>query len=130
MRRSLSAPVVGGPPEMPWNIAVVDTQGNPGEIQLIPARVEPAPVTVQVPIEWVNEAVRHMLAMENVIRRAASGIPSQIGYPAPTPAPAQRAAVQRTQAPGKAAPRRKSVRDPSQKKIAARTTAPLVTTQR
>ncbi|KAI8524686.1 hypothetical protein RHMOL_Rhmol13G0167500 [Rhododendron molle] len=48
-----------------------------------------------VPNEWVNEAIHHMLAMENVIRRAASGMPLELHYPAPNPPPAQRAVTQR-----------------------------------
>ena len=48
VRRGLSRPVRGGPPEMTWKVAVIDAQGNPGEIHLAPARMEPAPVTVQV----------------------------------------------------------------------------------
>ncbi|KAI8563759.1 hypothetical protein RHMOL_Rhmol03G0134000 [Rhododendron molle] len=68
-----SRPVVGGPPELLWKVDVVDSQGNPAEVQLVPARIEPAAVTVQVPAEWVNEAVRRMLALENVAQgRAAS----------------------------------------------------------
>ncbi|XP_058193894.1 uncharacterized protein LOC131310732 [Rhododendron vialii] len=68
VRRGPSGPVRGGPLELRWQIAVVDSQGNLAELHLIPARVEPAPVTVPVSNEWVNEAVRRMLALENVIR--------------------------------------------------------------
>ncbi|KAI8530069.1 hypothetical protein RHMOL_Rhmol11G0026400 [Rhododendron molle] len=93
VRQSLSGPVRGGPPKMLWKIAVLGTQGNPTEIHLVPARVPPTPLTVPVPNEWVNGAVRDMLAMENVIKRAASGIPLELHYPAPTPPPAQRAPV-------------------------------------
>ncbi|KAI8524807.1 hypothetical protein RHMOL_Rhmol13G0178500 [Rhododendron molle] len=85
VRRSLSGPMRGGSPEMSWKIPVVDTQGNPTEIHLVPARAEPPSVTVSVPNEWVNEAVRRMLAMENVIRRAASGMPLELCYPTPSP---------------------------------------------
>ncbi|KAI8572472.1 hypothetical protein RHMOL_Rhmol01G0201600 [Rhododendron molle] len=59
VRHSVSRPVVGGPQELLWKVDVVDSQGNPAE----------------VPVEWVNEAVRRMLALENVVRRAASGMP-------------------------------------------------------
>ncbi|KAI8572796.1 hypothetical protein RHMOL_Rhmol01G0228300 [Rhododendron molle] len=79
---------------MKWRIAVGDSQGNPAKVQLVPARVELAPVTVQVPNEWVNEAARRMLAMENVIRKVASGMSLELRYPAPT---AQPAASRRTQ---------------------------------
>ncbi|KAI8559737.1 hypothetical protein RHMOL_Rhmol04G0197600 [Rhododendron molle] len=78
-----SRPVVGGPPELLWKVDVVDHQGNLAEVELVPARIEPAAVTVQVPVEWVNEAVRRMLALENVVRRAAQGMPLQLCYPAP-----------------------------------------------
>ncbi|KAI8559981.1 hypothetical protein RHMOL_Rhmol04G0219300 [Rhododendron molle] len=81
VKQSLSGPVVGGQPEMKWRIAVVVSQGNPTE----------------VPIEWVNEAVRRMLAMENVIRRAVSGMPLELRYPAPRAQLAQVAASRRTQ---------------------------------
>ncbi|KAI8538495.1 hypothetical protein RHMOL_Rhmol09G0108300 [Rhododendron molle] len=116
----MSGSVVGGPPKLLWKIAMVDTQGNPAEVHLAPARVEPAPVTVPncmlVPNEWVNEAVRHMLAMENVIRRVASGMPLEFHYPAPTPPPIPLAVVQRSQAQGRAFLRRKRTRSPPQKK--------------
>ncbi|XP_058217371.1 uncharacterized protein LOC131328443 [Rhododendron vialii] len=128
VRRGLSGPVVGGPPKMSWKIVVVDTQGNPAEIRLVPARVELAPVTNPVPIEWVNEVIRRMLAMENVIRRAVSGMPLELHYPTPTPSPVQPAVVQRSQAQGKASPRRKSAKDPPQKKMTARTLTPPITT--
>ncbi|KAI8529956.1 hypothetical protein RHMOL_Rhmol11G0016300 [Rhododendron molle] len=91
---------------MSWKIPVVDTQGNPVEIHLVPARVKPPSVTVplnnielplHVPNEWVNEAIRRMVAMENVIRRAASGMPLELLHPAPSPPRAQRAATQRPQ---------------------------------
>ncbi|XP_058198397.1 uncharacterized protein LOC131313921 [Rhododendron vialii] len=111
----------GGPPELTWHIAVVDSQGNPAELHLAPARVEPAPVTMPVPNEWVNEAVRRMLALENVIRRAASGLPLDLRYPP--------SAAQRSQTQGRAAPRRKSAREPPQKKLATRTPAPPPTTR-
>ncbi|XP_058214321.1 uncharacterized protein LOC131325865 [Rhododendron vialii] len=83
VRRGPSGPVRGGPPELTWQIAVVGSQGNPAELHLAPARVEPAPVTVSVPNEWVNEAVRRMLALENMIRRAASDLPLDLRYPPP-----------------------------------------------
>ncbi|KAI8522295.1 hypothetical protein RHMOL_RhmolUnG0004900 [Rhododendron molle] len=84
----------------------------------------------QEPNEWVNEAVRRMLAIENVIRRATSGMPLELHYPAPTPPPAQRAAAQRREAQGRAASRSKRTWSPLQKKIAARTPTPPVTSQR
>ncbi|XP_058216522.1 uncharacterized protein LOC131327401 [Rhododendron vialii] len=88
VRRSLSGPVRGGPPELLWKIAVVDSQGNPAELHLAPARVEPTPITVPVPTEWANEAVRRMLALENIVRRTASGLPLDLCYLTPTPPPA------------------------------------------
>ncbi|KAI8559891.1 hypothetical protein RHMOL_Rhmol04G0211100 [Rhododendron molle] len=69
VRRRESRPVVGGPPELLW----------------------------KVPVEWVNEAVRRMLALENVVRRAAYGFPLELRYPAPTAQPAQTATPRRTQ---------------------------------
>ncbi|KAI8568369.1 hypothetical protein RHMOL_Rhmol02G0193100 [Rhododendron molle] len=73
VRRRESRPVVGGPPELVWKVDVVDHQGNTAEVELVPALREPAAVTVQVPAEWVNEAVRRMLALENLAQgRAAS----------------------------------------------------------
>ncbi|KAI8568400.1 hypothetical protein RHMOL_Rhmol02G0196100 [Rhododendron molle] len=92
----MNGTVRGGPPESLWKISVVDNQGNPAEAHLTPARVEPAPVTILVPSEWVNEAVRRKLAMENVIIRVASGMPLELHYPTPTPPPAQPAAIPRT----------------------------------
>ncbi|XP_058202929.1 uncharacterized protein LOC131317391 [Rhododendron vialii] len=62
-----------------------------------------------------------MLALENVIRRAASGLPLDLRYPPP--------AAQRSQTQGRAAPSRKSARDPPQKKLASRTPAPPPTTR-
>ncbi|XP_058219438.1 protein MAINTENANCE OF MERISTEMS-like [Rhododendron vialii] len=53
----------------------------------------------RVPIEWANEVVRRMLALDNAAQRQV-------------------------------APRRKSARDPPQKKLAARTPTPPVTTRR
>ncbi|KAI8538356.1 hypothetical protein RHMOL_Rhmol09G0096500 [Rhododendron molle] len=47
VRRRESRPVVGGPPELLWKVDVVDSQGNPTEVQLTPARIEPVAVTVQ-----------------------------------------------------------------------------------
>ncbi|KAI8550536.1 hypothetical protein RHMOL_Rhmol06G0114800 [Rhododendron molle] len=128
--RSLSGPVVGGPPEMSWKIPVVDTQGNPAEIHVVPTRVEPSSVAIPVPNEWVNEAIRRMLAMENVIMRAASGPPLELRYPAPSPPRVQRAAAQRPQAQGQAVSRSKRTRSPPQKKMATRTPTPPVTTRR
>ncbi|KAI8571955.1 hypothetical protein RHMOL_Rhmol01G0161200 [Rhododendron molle] len=69
VRRRESRPVVGGPPELVW----------------------------KVPAEWVNEALRRMLALENLVRRAAQGMPLQLRYPAPAAQPAQAAASRRTQ---------------------------------
>ncbi|KAI8550606.1 hypothetical protein RHMOL_Rhmol06G0120500 [Rhododendron molle] len=112
VRRHLSGPVRGGPPQMSWKILVVDTQGNPAKIHLVPARVEPPSVTVPVPNEWVNEAIRRILAMENMIRRAASGIPLELRYTAPSPPRAPRAAAQKPQEQGHAASRSKRTRPP------------------
>ncbi|KAI8559726.1 hypothetical protein RHMOL_Rhmol04G0196500 [Rhododendron molle] len=67
------------------------------ELVLRDPEVDIANTWFEVPNEWVNEAVRHMLAMENVIRRAASGIPIELRYPALPPPRAQRAAAQRPQ---------------------------------
>ncbi|KAI8542653.1 hypothetical protein RHMOL_Rhmol08G0154800 [Rhododendron molle] len=106
-------PVRGGPPEMSWTVPVVDAQGNPAEIHLVSARVEPSPVIVPVPNEWVSEAIRRMLALENVVRRAASGFPLELHYPAPPPPQAQRAAAKKPQ-----------------KKLATRTPVPPVASQR
>ncbi|KAI8555277.1 hypothetical protein RHMOL_Rhmol05G0162500 [Rhododendron molle] len=71
-------------------------------------------------VEWVNEAVRCVLAMENVIRTAASGMPLELHYPAPTPPPAQPPVVPRAQAQGRAALKKKSARDLPHKKIETR----------
>ncbi|KAI8551458.1 hypothetical protein RHMOL_Rhmol06G0187500 [Rhododendron molle] len=98
VRRRENRPVVGRPPELLWKVDVVDHQGNPAEVELVPARTELTAVTVQVPVEWVNEAVRRMLALENVVRRAAYGFPLELRYPAPTAQPAQAAAPRSTQA--------------------------------
>ncbi|KAI8572233.1 hypothetical protein RHMOL_Rhmol01G0181900 [Rhododendron molle] len=51
----------------------------------------------RVPVEWVNESVRRMLALENVVRRAAYSFPLELCYPAPIAQPAQAAASRRTQ---------------------------------
>ncbi|KAI8559670.1 hypothetical protein RHMOL_Rhmol04G0191600 [Rhododendron molle] len=75
VRRRESRPVVGGPPELLWKVDVVDHQGNTAEVELVPALREPAAVTVQVPAEWVNEALRRMLALENLVKKAAQGMP-------------------------------------------------------
>ncbi|KAI8568337.1 hypothetical protein RHMOL_Rhmol02G0190300 [Rhododendron molle] len=112
------------------HIANTWSEGNPAEVHLVPARVEPPSVIVSVPNEWVNEAIRHMLAMENVIRRAASGLPLELRYLAPSPPRAQRAAAKRPQAQGQAASRSKRTWSPPQKKIATRTPTPPVTTWR
>ncbi|KAI8542994.1 hypothetical protein RHMOL_Rhmol08G0184100 [Rhododendron molle] len=78
---------------LPARVDVVDHQGNTAEVELVPALREPAAVTVQVPAEWVNEALRRMLALENLVRRAAQGMPLQLRYPAPAAQPAQAAAA-------------------------------------
>ncbi|KAI8559363.1 hypothetical protein RHMOL_Rhmol04G0167400 [Rhododendron molle] len=44
---------------------------------------------LQVPNEWVNEGIRRMLALENVVRRAASSLPLELRYQAPSPPRAQ-----------------------------------------
>ncbi|KAI8529789.1 hypothetical protein RHMOL_Rhmol11G0000800 [Rhododendron molle] len=102
VRHHAGVPVRGRPPEMSWTVPVMDALGNPAEIHLAPARVEPPPVTVPVPNEWVNEAIRRMLALENVVRRAAQG---------------------------QATSKSKRTQSPPQKKLAARTTAPRVASQ-
>ncbi|KAI8538396.1 hypothetical protein RHMOL_Rhmol09G0099800 [Rhododendron molle] len=98
VRRRESRPVVGGPPELVW----------------------------KVPAEWVNEALRRMLALENLVRRAAQGMPLQLRYPAPTAQPAQAAASRRTQAQGRAASRKRA-RSPPQQAATGTTTRPVVT---
>ncbi|KAI8560438.1 hypothetical protein RHMOL_Rhmol04G0255200 [Rhododendron molle] len=130
VRHHAGVPVRGGPPEMSWIVPIVDAQGNPAEIHLAPARVEPPPVTVPVPNEWVNETIRRMLAFENLVRRGAGGFPLELRYPVPSPPRAQRAAAKKTQAQGQATSRSKRTRSPPQKKLAARTTAPPATSQR
>ncbi|KAI8559954.1 hypothetical protein RHMOL_Rhmol04G0216800 [Rhododendron molle] len=72
VRVHAGVPVRGGPPEMSWIVPVVDAQGNPAAIHLVPARVEPPPVIVPVPNEWVNEAIRRMLALENMAQGRAT----------------------------------------------------------
>ncbi|KAI8571326.1 hypothetical protein RHMOL_Rhmol01G0111100 [Rhododendron molle] len=96
-KRKVNRPVVGRPPELSWKVPLVDTQGNPTEIHLVPTRAEPPSVTVLVPNDGVNEAIRRMLALENVVRRAASGLPLELRYPALSPPRAQRAAAKRPQ---------------------------------
>ncbi|KAI8571881.1 hypothetical protein RHMOL_Rhmol01G0154400 [Rhododendron molle] len=54
------------------HIANTWAEGNPAVVELVPACIEPAAVTVQVPVEWVNEAVRRMLALENVAQGRAA----------------------------------------------------------
>ncbi|KAI8538536.1 hypothetical protein RHMOL_Rhmol09G0111200 [Rhododendron molle] len=49
----------------------------------------------EVPNEWVNKAIRRMLALENVVRRAASGFPLELRYPARSPPRGQRAAAKK-----------------------------------
>ncbi|KAI8568376.1 hypothetical protein RHMOL_Rhmol02G0193800 [Rhododendron molle] len=95
------------------HIANTWAEGNPAAIHLVLARVEPPPVTVLVPTEWVNEAIRRMLALEKLVRRAAGGFPLELRYPESSPLRAQRAATMKTQ-----------------KKLAARTTAPPAASQR
>ncbi|KAI8560040.1 hypothetical protein RHMOL_Rhmol04G0223900 [Rhododendron molle] len=104
------------------HIANTWAEGNPAEVQLVPARIEPAAVTVQVPVEWVNEAVRRMLALENVVRRAAYGFPLELRYPAPTAQPAQTATPRRTQpaAASKEAARKAAARPEEQYRIERR----------
>lgn len=53
VRRSLNGLVRGGPPKMLWKVPVVDAHGNPVEVRLVPARVEPAPVTVPIRITFI-----------------------------------------------------------------------------
>ncbi|KAI8573239.1 hypothetical protein RHMOL_Rhmol01G0263100 [Rhododendron molle] len=130
VRHHAGVPVRGGPPEMSWTIPVTDAQGNLAEIHLVPARVEPPPVTVPAPAEWVNEAVRRMLALANLVRRAAGGFQLELRYPAPTARQAQRAAGKKPQAQGRATSRSKRTRSPPQKKLAARTPIPAATPQR
>ncbi|KAI8572071.1 hypothetical protein RHMOL_Rhmol01G0170200 [Rhododendron molle] len=130
VRHHAGVPVRGGPPEMSWTIPVTDAQGNLAEIHLVPARVEPPPVTVPAPAECVNEAVRRMLALENLVRRAAGGFQLELRYPAPTAPQAQRATGKKPQAQGRATSRSKRTRSPPQKKLAARTPIPAATPQR
>ncbi|KAI8524803.1 hypothetical protein RHMOL_Rhmol13G0178100 [Rhododendron molle] len=130
VRHHAGVPVRGGPPAMSWTVPVVDAQGNQAEIHLAPARVEPPPVTVPVPTEWVNEAIRRMLALENLVRRAAGGFPLDLRYPAPSPPQAQRATAKKSQTQGRATFRSKSARLSPQKKLPARALALAVTSQR
>ncbi|KAI8568262.1 hypothetical protein RHMOL_Rhmol02G0184300 [Rhododendron molle] len=130
VRHHAGVPVRGGPPEMSWVVPVTDAQGNLAEIHLVPARVEPPPVTVPAPAEWVNEAVRRMLALENLVRRAVGGFQLELRYPVPTAPQAQRAAAKKLQAQGQATTRSKRTRSPPQKKLAARTFAPPAVSQR
>ncbi|KAI8536173.1 hypothetical protein RHMOL_Rhmol10G0235600 [Rhododendron molle] len=130
VRLHAGVPVRGGPPEMSWIVPVTDAQGNLAEIHLVPARVEPSPVTVPAPAEWVNEAVRRMLALENLVRRAAGGFQLELRYPAPTAPQAERAAAKKPQVQGRATTRSKRTRSPPQKKLAARTSAPPAIPQR
>ncbi|KAI8546934.1 hypothetical protein RHMOL_Rhmol07G0158200 [Rhododendron molle] len=51
----------------------------------------------QVPNEWVNKAIRRMLALENLVRRAAGGFPLELRYPAPSPPQGQRAVAKKPQ---------------------------------
>ncbi|KAI8535881.1 hypothetical protein RHMOL_Rhmol10G0209000 [Rhododendron molle] len=118
VRHHAGVPVRGGPPEMSWTIPVTDAQGNLAEIHLVPARVEPPPVTVPALAEWVNEAVRRMLALENLVRRATSGLPLELHYPASSPPWAQRAAT--SAAAGKEPARQVAARAGEQFRIAAR----------
>ncbi|KAI8547544.1 hypothetical protein RHMOL_Rhmol07G0204400 [Rhododendron molle] len=107
---------------MSRTIPVTDAQGNLAEIHLVPARVEPPPVTVPAPAEWVNEAVRRMLALENLVRRAAGGFQLELRYPAPTAPQAQRAAGKKPQAAatGKEPARQVAARAGEQFRIAVR----------
>ncbi|KAI8547539.1 hypothetical protein RHMOL_Rhmol07G0204000 [Rhododendron molle] len=68
--------------------------------------------------------------MENVIRRAASGMPLELRYLVPPPPQAQRASAQKPQAHEQAVSRSKRTRPHPQKKIAARTPTPPVATRR
>ncbi|KAI8571324.1 hypothetical protein RHMOL_Rhmol01G0110900 [Rhododendron molle] len=126
VRLHAAVPVRGGPPEMSWIVPVADAQGNPAEIHLVPARVEPPPV----PTEWVNEAIRRMLALENLVRRAAGGFQLELRYLAPHPPQAQRAAAKKPQVQGRATTKSKRTRSPPQKKLAAGTPAPPAISQR
>ncbi|KAI8562215.1 hypothetical protein RHMOL_Rhmol03G0017400 [Rhododendron molle] len=126
VKRPKSRPVIGRPPELLWKVDVVDSQGNTTEVELVPALREPAAVTVQVPIEWVNEALRRMLALENLVRRAAQGMPLTLRYPAPAAQSAQAATPRRTQAQGRAASKKRA-RSPPQQAATETTTRPVVT---
>ncbi|KAI8535752.1 hypothetical protein RHMOL_Rhmol10G0198200 [Rhododendron molle] len=130
VRLHAGVPVRGGPPEMSWVVPVTDAQGNLAEIHLVPARVDPPPVTVPAPAEWVNEAVRRMLALENLVRRVAGGFQLELRYPAPTAPQAQRAAGKKPQGQGHATSRSKRTRTPPQKQLAVRTPIPTATPQR
>ncbi|KAI8559159.1 hypothetical protein RHMOL_Rhmol04G0151800 [Rhododendron molle] len=63
---------------------------------------------LQVPVEWVNEVVRRMLALENVVRRAASGMTLELRYPAPAAQPAHAAGSRRAQVQGRAASKKRA----------------------
>ncbi|KAI8542863.1 hypothetical protein RHMOL_Rhmol08G0173000 [Rhododendron molle] len=109
VRHHAGVPVRGGPLEMSWTVPVMDAQGNPAEIHLVPARVEPPPVTVLASSKW---------------------LPLELRYLAPSPPRGQRAAVKKPQARGRATSRSKRAQSPPQKKLSARTLAPPVASQR
>ncbi|XP_058185724.1 uncharacterized protein LOC131302947 [Rhododendron vialii] len=73
-------------------------------------------------MEWVREAVHLMLAMEKEFHKIAGGASLQLRYPLVDPAP-----VVQPQGQARAAPRRKSVRPPPQKKTAGSSSAPATT---
>ncbi|XP_058225789.1 uncharacterized protein LOC131334672 isoform X2 [Rhododendron vialii] len=114
-RERTSYAAVGGLPRLSWTLAVRDAQGEAATIQFEAARTEPAQITGPVPVEWVEEAVRLMLAMEKEFHKIAGGTPLQLHYPpAVTPAPTPASSRPHTQ--GRAAPRRKTVWGPPSKK--------------
>ncbi|KAI8530461.1 hypothetical protein RHMOL_Rhmol11G0060300 [Rhododendron molle] len=62
-------------PQLSWTLAVRDAQGEAATVQLEPARTEPTLITGPVLVEWAQEAVRLMLAMEKEFHKLAGGTP-------------------------------------------------------
>ncbi|KAI8547406.1 hypothetical protein RHMOL_Rhmol07G0193100 [Rhododendron molle] len=77
-----------GLPQLSWILPVRDSQGEAAEVHHEPARTEPAEITGPVPVEWVREAARLILAMEKAFHKIAGGTPLQLHYPPVALAPA------------------------------------------
>ncbi|XP_058215746.1 uncharacterized protein LOC131326861 [Rhododendron vialii] len=112
-------------PRLSWTLTVRDAQGEEAIVWFEPARTEPAEIIGPAPMEWVQEAVRLMKAMEKEFHKIVGGASLQLHYPLPAPA----LAVQ-PQGRARAAPRRKSVGPPPQKKIAPSSSRPAASVQR